>query len=168
MPAVDAMRACGKGRTGADVMSRAKTVLSQATKVPALGPDAIMTVVTVTITIMVIVMMVMMAIRIGTLIIDAGVVLKRKLRRRIIAPAQLQQRRFLQLPHLFSLPLPEITANLTMQAIGGLALRHLIRVLLLEGLSLASKFRTELVTPVKSLTCIECNRQKQCREGKEG
>jgi hypothetical protein len=63
--------------------------------VPALGPDAIMTVVAVTIMIMVVVM-VMMAIGIGALIIEkAGVVLKHELCRRVSAPLQLQQGRFL-------------------------------------------------------------------------
>jgi hypothetical protein len=55
-----------------------------------------------------------------------------------------------------------------MQAIGGFALGRLIRLLLLEDLSLPSKFRAELVTPIKWLTCIEGSRQKQCRKGKDG
>jgi hypothetical protein len=129
--------------------------------VPALDPDAIVTVVAVTImtvvavTIMImVVVMVMMAIGVRAWIVEHAVKGQR-LQRRIVAPAQPQQRRFVQLPHLFFLALAEIIASLAMSAARGLALRHLIRVLLFESLSLAGKLSPELITPYTSLTCIE-------------
>jgi hypothetical protein len=88
MPAVDAMHACGKRRPGAGMMSCAKPVLSQAMKVPVVGPDVVMTVVTVTIMIIVIAVMMMMAIGIVRVLIVGHVVKGHRLQRRIIAPAQ--------------------------------------------------------------------------------
>jgi hypothetical protein len=138
------MRSGRKGGTSACVMSRANLVLSLVMK-PAVGSDGVVPVVTVTI--MVIVMMVVMVVitvRVDRVLIVDSVV-RRKLHRRVIAPAQPQQCGLSQLPHLFFLALAEILATLALPAACALALPHLIRVLLFDGLSLAGKFGTELI-----------------------